>query len=134
ADAVIALVSPKSLQSEMLEYEIETAHDQRQKSGKPMILPVRIGATEDIDGPIHAIIDPLNHFVWKGPEDDKSLVVELLSAIHEPLKPRAEEVKLEPVGGAVPPDSPFYVKRATDQEFLDALANQESILLIKGAR
>src|SRR5207244_10943619 len=100
-------------------------------TGKPMILVARIGGEAEGEGPIHAIIDPLNQFVWKGPEDDQSLVVELVSAIHEPLKPRAEEVKLEPVGGAVPPDSPFYVRRATDQEFLEALASQESILLIK---
>uniref|UniRef100_UPI003750B698 TIR domain-containing protein n=1 Tax=Armatimonas sp. TaxID=1872638 RepID=UPI003750B698 len=40
ADAVIAIVSPKAMQSEMLEYEVETAHDQYLKSGKPTLLPV----------------------------------------------------------------------------------------------
>ena len=43
-------------------------------------------------------------------------------------------MKLEPVGGAVPPDSPFYVRRTCDQEFMQALENRESILLVKGAR
>ncbi len=134
ADAIVAIVSPKSHQSEMLEYEIETAHDQFSKTGKPNILPVIIGGNEPIEGAIGAVISPLNHFLWRNDEDNQKLVAELLSAIHEPVKHRAEEVKLEPVGGAVPPDSPFYVRRNSDQEFLTALENGESILLVKGAR
>ncbi len=134
ADAVVAIVSPRAMQSEMLEFEIETAHDQYGKTGKPAILPVKIGSQEAIDGVIGAIIKPLNTFVWKDAQDDQKLAAELLSAIHEPLKPRQEEVKLEPVGGAVPPDSPFYIPRNSDQEFRTALAGKESILLIKGAR
>jgi hypothetical protein len=134
ADAVVAIVSPKALQSEMLEYELETAHDQHQQTGQPIILPVSIGLPERIEGTIGAIINPLNQFLYHGPEDDQRLLVELLSAIQEPLKPRLEEVPLEPVGGAVPPDSPFYVQRSCDWEFLQALQQQESILLIKGAR
>jgi len=134
ADAVIAIVSPRSLRSEMLEFEIETAEDQRLKTGKPVILPVRIGGVEPIEGVIGAIIEPLNQFVWSGPQDDPRLIAELLSAIAEPLKPRSDEIRLEPVGGAVPPDSSFYIQRATDMEFRQALENRETILLVKGAR
>ncbi len=134
ADVVIAIVSPKSLQSEMLEFEAETAHDQYSQTGKPIILPVRIGSFEEIEGPIGAIINSLNHFIWHDEGDNQRLATELLSAINEPYRNLAEEVKLEPVGGAVPPDSPFYIARATDHEFLNALANRETILLVKGAR
>ena len=134
ADAVIAIVSPKALQSDMLTFEIETAHDQYDKTGKPIILPVRIGSGEDIEGVVAGIIQSLPLFYWNSPDDDPRLIAELLSAIAEPLKPRQEEVKLEPVGGAVPPDSPFYVRRTSDGEFLTALENRESILLVKGAR
>jgi hypothetical protein len=134
-DAVIAIVSPQSLQSEMLVFELETAHDQQQKTGKPLILPVSIGLSrEEFDGPLAAITAPLPHFHWDGPGDDQRLAAELLSAIREPLKPRPEEVRLEPVGGAVPPDSPFYVERACDGELMAALDARESILLIKGPR
>ena len=38
------------------------------------------------------------------------------------------------MGGAVAPDSPFYIARSCDLEFQQALQNGESILLIKGAR
>src|SRR5712691_6279172 len=134
ADAVIAIVSPRSRRSEMLEFEIETAHDQQLRTGKPILLPVIIGEAEPLEGAIEAILRPLDQFVWTGPQDDQKLVAELLSAIAEPLKPRAEELKLEPVGGAVPPDSPFYVRRTSDQEFIEALEAGESLLLVKGAR
>ena len=51
----------------------------------------------------------------------------------EPIPaPRSEQ--LEPVGGAVPLGSRFYVVRPTDQEFLDAIDRQDSIVLVKGAR
>ena len=42
--------------------------------------------------------------------------------------------KLEPEGGAVPLDSPFYIERKTDFLFLEAVIRQDSIVLVKGAR
>jgi hypothetical protein len=42
--------------------------------------------------------------------------------------------ELEPVGGAVPLASRFYLVRPTDEEFRAALARQDSIVLLKGAR
>lgn len=134
ADAVVAIVSPESLRSEMLEYEIETAHDQFSRTGKPVLLPVCIGPDEEMSGSAGSILRPLHRFVWTGPCDDEKLVAELLSAIAEPLRRRTEETRLEPVGGSVPPESPFYVRRQCDDEFLDALDARESILLVKGAR
>ena len=43
-------------------------------------------------------------------------------------------LRLEPVGGAVALDSPFYVTRATDEEFRTAVERGDSIVLVKGAR
>src|SRR5205823_4580609 len=40
----------------------------------------------------------------------------------------------EPIGGAVPLDSPFYVTRPADAEFAAALKQGDSIVLVKGAR
>ncbi|MBL8190675.1 MAG: AAA-like domain-containing protein [Acidobacteria bacterium] len=42
--------------------------------------------------------------------------------------------KLEPVGGAVPLDSSFYIERSTDREFHEAITRQDSLVLVKGAR
>jgi DNA-binding SARP family transcriptional activator len=41
---------------------------------------------------------------------------------------------LEPVGGAVPLGSPFYLERPEDREFHAAIARRDSIVLVKGAR
>jgi DNA-binding SARP family transcriptional activator len=41
---------------------------------------------------------------------------------------------LEPVGGAMPLDSPFYVVRPTDHELAAAIDRQDSIVLVKGTR
>jgi serine/threonine protein kinase len=41
---------------------------------------------------------------------------------------------LEPVGGAVPLSSKFYIQRPTDVEFQAAIARRDSIVLVKGAR
>lgn len=42
--------------------------------------------------------------------------------------------RLEAIGGAVPLDSPYYVVRAVDDDFLAAIENHDSIVLVKGAR
>src|SRR5207247_8134091 len=42
--------------------------------------------------------------------------------------------QLEPVGGAVPLGSPFYVSRPADLEFREAVQRGDSIVLVKGAR
>jgi serine/threonine protein kinase len=39
----------------------------------------------------------------------------------------------EPVGGAVPLDSEFYIVRPADEEFRAAIARGDSIVLVKGA-
>jgi DNA-binding winged helix-turn-helix (wHTH) protein len=41
---------------------------------------------------------------------------------------------LEPVGGAMPLDSQFYITRPADEQFREAIARRDSIVLIKGAR
>src|SRR5262249_10179397 len=40
----------------------------------------------------------------------------------------------EPIGGAVPLETPFYVVRPTDSEFDAASARRDSIVLVKGPR
>ncbi len=48
--------------------------------------------------------------------------------------PSISRDQLEPVGGAVPLNSVFYVERTTDIEFRTAIARKDSIVLVKGAR
>lgn len=44
------------------------------------------------------------------------------------------EAMIEPSSGALPLNSPFYISRQVDEEFLSAIARHDSIVLIKGAR
>jgi hypothetical protein len=134
ADAVIAILSDSASGSEMLEYELETAFDENRKRGKPYLLPVRVGTDRKVEGPIGAYVNGLNFSVWNGPQDNARVVAELIAAMTEPPNPKTTEVQLESVGGAVPPDSPFYVERSTDADFASALRFSESILLVKGPR
>jgi len=46
----------------------------------------------------------------------------------------ARRAALEPVGGAVPLDSEFYIVRPADEEFRSAILRQDSIVLVKGPR
>ena len=134
ADVVVAILSDSSIGSEMLEYELDTAFDENKKRGKPYLLPVRVGTDKIVDGPIGSYVNGLNFTVWNGPADNQRVVAELVFAMTAPPKPKVEERHFEPVGGAVSPDSPFYVERDADADFTKALRANESILLVKGPR
>jgi DNA-binding winged helix-turn-helix (wHTH) protein len=41
---------------------------------------------------------------------------------------------IEPAGGALPLNSPLYIKRPPDEEFFSAIVRYDSIVLVKGAR
>ena len=50
------------------------------------------------------------------------------------LGPSDAQPRRESAGGAVPLDSPYYIERTTDRLFRDAIAGQDSIVLVKGGR
>src|SRR3974377_594937 len=57
ADAVIPLLSADSIYSEMLGFEIETAHEAAQlQHGRPRLLPVRVGYTGPLPEPLSSIL------------------------------------------------------------------------------
>ncbi len=135
ADAVIVLLSALSIQSEMLSYEIEIAHEASQKrDGKPHILPVRL----NFDGPLPesfgGVLDSIQYAQWNGPQDNDALASEIVASLKNPQAQQSKPIKLEAVGGAVPLDSRFYIIRPTDDDFYTAIDRSDSIILIKGAR
>ena len=136
ANAVIVLLSAASVASEMIACEVETAHQSRQQTGRPMLLPVRLEYEDPLPGVLGPILDPLHCFMWGGPEDNARMVEELFRALvsSEPVPFQRRLPPLEPDGGAVPIESPFYVVRPTDHEFQAAIARRDSIVLVKGAR
>jgi serine/threonine protein kinase/class 3 adenylate cyclase len=135
ADVVIPLLSPASIQSEMLAYELQLAHESALKSrGKPRILPVRINLGGELPDHIAGILDGIQYATWSGPSDDEHLLSQLLASLQNPGQFTPDPPKLESVGGAVPLDSRFYVVRSTDHDFLSAICRNDSIVLVKGAR
>ncbi|HLK15177.1 MAG TPA: AAA-like domain-containing protein [Fimbriimonadaceae bacterium] len=133
ADAVVAILSDSAAGSEMLEYEIETAFEENRHKGKPLLLPVRVGTDSPVAGSMGGFLNRLHFTIWLSHDDDARVVEELVAAMTAPEEV-SDELVLEPVGGAVPSDSPFYVERPSDAEFATALKANESILLVKGPR
>jgi hypothetical protein len=132
AYAVVVLLSAASVNSEMLAHELQIANTSAQKTGKPLILPVRINFSLPLPSQLAAILDGIQYAQWTGPQDNQSLMTEVADALQN--LPKATPRRLEGVTGAVPVDSVFYIMRPTDEEFHKALERKDSIILIKGAR
>jgi class 3 adenylate cyclase len=132
AYAVVVLLSAASVNSEMLAHELQIANTSAQKTGKPLILPVRINFSLPLPSQLSAILDGIQYAQWNGPDDSQSLMTEISESLRN--LPKATPRRLEAVTGAVPVDSVFYIMRPTDEEFHRALERKDSIILIKGAR
>ncbi len=142
SDVVIALISEASAQSEMVEFELQTAQNEAQKQAvnglpaRPRLLPVYIKISTPLPDAIASFVESLHHASWKSPADDAALTDAMRNALRapEPPAPPAPVSQLEAVGGAVPLDSAFYLVRRTDEEFTTAVRRHDSIVLVKGAR
>ncbi|HEX8199937.1 MAG TPA: AAA-like domain-containing protein, partial [Isosphaeraceae bacterium] len=132
ADALIPLLSAASVPSEMLAWEVQTAHDEAQKrGGKPRLLPVRVAFESPLPAELAGLLDRFQHVLWTGPPDTRRLVDELIDALRRP--PPIHTPRSMPVGG-LPLDADSYVTRAADAAFHAALDRRDSIVLLRGAR
>ncbi len=135
SDVVIPLLSAASVHSEMLSLEVEIAKDAAlQNQGKPRLIPVRINFEGPLPDPLGPILGPIQYALWKDPAGNQHLLNELTAAIHHPPAPQTAAPKSGDGHGAVPLDSAHYIARATDQEFHQAIARADSIVLVKGPR
>jgi hypothetical protein len=135
ADAVVPLLSSASVQSEMLAYEIQLAHSLADRQGgKPRILPVRLQFHGQLPDALHFALDGLNYALWEGAADNERVLGDLTKALQASPEVFRRKPNLEPVGGALPIDSKFYIVRPTDREFYTSVARHDSIILVKGAR
>jgi hypothetical protein len=137
ASAIVVMLSPGTIQSEMFAYQLELARDAaRQQDGRPRLLPVRIRWEEALSPDLAAVLEANGVFSWQSPNDTPRLIDALLQAIRfrQPFGTVPGRPLLESPGGAVPLDSQYYVIRRTDQEFEKAIERRDSIVLVKGAR
>jgi hypothetical protein len=159
AGFLIVLLSEKSVNSEMVEAEISTAHRLAQEQkGFPVILPVRLNYRQPFQYPLSAYLDRINWAFWGGEADTPKLIEELRCAIagnrlsvasqqakadllempqHQPLPrpaPAAQPVALELPEGTMDPESQFYVERPADGVALGTIQRQGVTITIKGPR
>ncbi len=135
ADAVVILLSPSAVYSEMLIYEVELAYQIAQENaGKPRLFPIRLNFEEPLPQNLSNLLGNFPDTQWHNSNDDIPLVNNLLKQlIKSPTMP-TKKYELEMVGGAIPLDSKFYVERQVDKDFQTAIARRDSIVLLKGAR
>ncbi|MGF1574974.1 MAG: TIR domain-containing protein, partial [Cyanophyceae cyanobacterium] len=104
ADVLIVLLSATSLQSEMVQQEIELAHEAAaQRGGFPRIFPVRLAHTAPFPYPLNQYLDPLQWAFWETPADTPRLIAELQSALAgNPLPIDTEAAKQKLLQQAAP--------------------------------
>ncbi|MEL6261634.1 MAG: AAA-like domain-containing protein [Cyanobacteria bacterium J06626_6] len=81
SDVLIILLSAQSVHSEMVLGEVEMAHRLMKTSGRPIILPVRLGYRDPFVYPLSAYLNPINWALWETPTDTPGLLAELRRAI-----------------------------------------------------
>ncbi len=132
AEAIIPLLSPAAVGSEMLAFELEIANAAaQQQGGRPRVLPVRVNWEGPLPPNLTTMLDPIHYTLWRGPQDTDAVVAELAAAL---AKPTADAVRvsraLESPGGAMPLNSPYYIERPSDAELHAAIKRRDSIVLI----
>jgi hypothetical protein len=157
ADVLIVLLSEHSVHSEMVEQEIELAHNlAAEHNGRPAILPVRLAYREPFQYPLCEYLDPINWAFWNNSDDTDRLITELSQAIaghglsiasdvakqallyNEPSEfPRpfaSAQPRLEDPEGTMDVESKFYVKRPEDKIALEKIQGQVGVIVIKAPR
>ena len=157
-DFLIPLLSASSAHSEMVEYEVSSAHQlgRARESGLPRILPVRVAYTAPFDYPLSAYLNPLNWAFWRSEADTPALAAELRTAISggelrisdlrekqallQPDRglPRptasADIGQIERPDGTIEIESRFYIERPGDATCQREIARGGATLVIKAPR
>lgn len=157
SDVVIALLSERSVRSEMVAEEIAKAHHLARSNGVPRILPVRVAYAEPFHYPLSAYLDHIHWATWAGPNDTEPVIDDLLQAVAgreiaardrppddrrqpaaphpvAPPLPAAQPLTLEDPEGAIASDSVFYVERPPDARLVAVAVQEGKTISITGAR
>jgi hypothetical protein len=147
-DFMIVLLSPSSVQSEMVRAEIEWAYaSARSRDGRPSILPIYLPGVDfaSLGYPLNAYIGHLQGLMWQDDSDTPALLRELTRALAQDVEdatpkpsadPRlgAESMSLRLPVGTIPQNSRFYVERRSDEIVRFALKRNERAITVQGPR
>lgn len=152
ADFLVLLLSEQSIQSQMVAEEVRMADAARQRGdGKPAILPVRVAYEGGLPYDLGAILNRLHYAPWESRADDDAVLRQIDAALagaslpepplngaelppDVPLPAADPTAALEAPEGTMPPDSAFYVERASDRTVADAIRHDGYTLTIRGPR
>ena len=116
SDFLIVLLSEQSVRSEMVILEIEKAHQLAQRTGRPVILPVRLTYRQPFEYPLNVYLDSLQWAIWQGTDQTAQLIDQLQRAIagrHLPLDTAAAKAEL--LQDAKPDSLPYPTPMAHPQ-------------------
>lgn len=163
-DYLIALLSASSVNSEMLLYEIELAHQLYKEKLRPATLPIRLNYREPFHYRLAAYLNAINWGWWGGEDDTQRVLDEIAMAIssgellkvpiaasqigedysHTEIRERASSIPrpfpaaqpqlLEMPGGTMDRQSAFYIERDSDAAGMEAIKRVGATIIIKGPR
>lgn len=136
SDAVVFLLSAIACANELFEYEVALAG---KISGtgdgqRPKLLGVRVRYAEPLADTILSTLGELTTPLWESSADNEAVLQHVLDAFAGEARSQTDHSRRERAGGAVPLDSSYYIVRPTDEDFKEAIARQDSIVLVKGGR
>jgi AAA-like domain/TIR domain len=156
---LIVLLSAQSIRSDMVRREIALAHKLR-KNEQLIIFPVRVAFEGELPYDLGAYLDPIQYKIWNQNQPLSPICEAILQEIKQPthdtelarvcetsskgLQLLAEATQLcgAPLPaadprletGAIGPDSPFYVRRSTDDRVARLILQKGVTVLVKGLR
>ena len=155
ADFLLVLLSPDSVNSEMLQAEVSRAYAYRQLQGHPAIIPVRVNYHDLLPYAVDAYLSNFQYVSWESEADNELVGEQIMAALAgaaitpRPLLPSIQMTQPAPPapaadprilerltvpGGTMRPDDPFYVARPQDEALQRQLHHPGSIVTIRAAR
>ena len=157
SDFFVLLLSEASARSEMVQTEVRLAHQGQRKDGRPVILPVRVRFSGQLDYELDSYLRRIQYSVWNSQDDTDRVIREILNVIAseggvrhapsnsvtagpvqapDPSRPMASVDKrlLRSPGGVLSDDDPYYVKRPQDAVVEDLAAFDRTTIIIRAPR
>lgn len=158
SDFLLVLLSAASVNSEMVAAEIKCAHEHKQESGHPHILPIRVTRTDPLPYGLGAYLDALQHATWQEEDDTDLIARQVQNAIEgkgtllqgpdtlklrpdRPSAPRPQPsadarslVDLRVPSGIVGLESRFYIERGGDSVLKREVLKPGTLAYIRAAR
>lgn len=150
-DALVVLLSERSMRSEMVYTEVRLAALELSQAGSPTIIPVRLGYFGPLEYELDLYLGGLPYIAWRSEADSGRVLTEIEDYAAAPpqghggpaTEPEPEPDSGRPRAGRDPRaamlpnrpirnDDPYYIEREQDKVVLQLAELPEQTLVIKG--